>query len=290
MRRNPSPAQQNASRRNGSLSGGPTSAQGKANSSTNAIRHGLFSTKNRPVPDSDPEFKKHLRRLRRHVKPVNVLEVDMIRQYAVACWLKDRILAAAPEMAPESFNRLLTAQDHALHRALNALGGLRKGKFGPRDHKIVVTWEVPRHLRRRYEEQPKPRRCENEPGHLVDPKEPEPAKPVPPEPLDPVPPEPLDPVPPEPAPGSAPPAPGPLPPDPASTHPGEGENPAGAGAAENPQNSSISPLPGPPPDPLTRIPTSSCEIQWNRGDGLPAAPAEKCKPDVTPNQPHTHDL
>ena len=48
-----SPAQAEASRRNGAKSRGPRTAQGKAESRRNALRHGLFASTLRPAPGPD---------------------------------------------------------------------------------------------------------------------------------------------------------------------------------------------------------------------------------------------
>src|SRR4051794_8755283 len=56
----PSPAQSDASRTNGTRSGGPATAAGKARAAMNAVRHGLSGRTFFLLPDEDPaEFAEH---------------------------------------------------------------------------------------------------------------------------------------------------------------------------------------------------------------------------------------
>lgn len=56
----PSPVQAEASRLNGARSAGPASAEGKARSALNGVRHGLYDRAFFLLPDEDPaEFRAH---------------------------------------------------------------------------------------------------------------------------------------------------------------------------------------------------------------------------------------
>jgi hypothetical protein len=139
----------------------------------NATKLGFFATKHKPLPDDDPQFKRDHRALRRHIKPVNVLESEMVRELSYALWLKRRALGGADEIAPDSFARIYASFDHCAHRAFNALRLLLSGKLGPRAHNIDVFWVPkqdfykPPHKRRRYLQA---KSCENDPEQNADPK------------------------------------------------------------------------------------------------------------------------
>src|SRR5262245_7536975 len=103
----PSKRQQEASRRNGSLSRGPKTEAGKRRSSQNAIRHGLLAK--RVVLDSDNEENFHIL-LNQHVEkfqPADGVEFGMIEEMVSCYWRLHRAMAIETEM----FNQTLEKHD-----------------------------------------------------------------------------------------------------------------------------------------------------------------------------------
>jgi hypothetical protein len=81
-----SPAQIEASRRNGARSRGPISPEGKARASRNALRHGLCSTRSL-APGEDPEaFEALLADLHREAAPRSRLEALLLERLALTFW------------------------------------------------------------------------------------------------------------------------------------------------------------------------------------------------------------
>ena len=112
----PSLAQSEASRLNGTLSTGPTSAAGKARSALNSVRHGLTGRSFFLLPDEDPEeFRAHEALWLDQWRPRDAAERDMAELAIRALWreiradrLEARILAdlfAADAIAEEPERR-----------------------------------------------------------------------------------------------------------------------------------------------------------------------------------------
>src|SRR3954449_7659048 len=82
-----SPAQVEAARRNGAFSRGPMTAEGKARSAQNALKHGLRSAEFGLLPDEDPDaWESHLAGVRATYAPQDPVEVHLIEGIAVAQW------------------------------------------------------------------------------------------------------------------------------------------------------------------------------------------------------------
>ena len=76
-----------ASRRNGAKSRGPKTAEGKARSARNALKHGLRAAKHIVLPDEDAaEFAAHEAALLAELAPVGMLQTILARRVAVAAW------------------------------------------------------------------------------------------------------------------------------------------------------------------------------------------------------------
>ena len=69
-----------ASRRNGRLSRGPKTKEGKARSSGNALRHGLSARKYLLAGESEEEFLRLAEDLCASLKPAGALEVGLAQQ------------------------------------------------------------------------------------------------------------------------------------------------------------------------------------------------------------------
>ena len=82
-----SPAQIEASRRNGARSCGPVTAEGKARASRNALKHGLAALRHVAVEGEDAaELEGLAARLLAELAPESELEALLVRRMAVAFW------------------------------------------------------------------------------------------------------------------------------------------------------------------------------------------------------------
>ncbi|HEX6011686.1 MAG TPA: hypothetical protein VFY87_07770 [Geminicoccaceae bacterium] len=103
-----SPAQVEASRRNGARSRGPVTPEGKRRSSRNALKHGLAALHHLVLADEDPgELEELTARLLAEIGPECELEARLVRRLAVAFWKGERaervevaLLDGAPGIKP----------------------------------------------------------------------------------------------------------------------------------------------------------------------------------------------
>jgi hypothetical protein len=132
-------AQIEANRLNAQSSTGPTSPEGKAKSSLNALSHGFYS-KHPLLPDEDPAELELLRSsLIESYKPQDGAELLLVERIVSSQWKLQRLnkLEAKTMEAPfgesvlrdlERLSRLAQQLDSAMHRAIKALRELRKEK------------------------------------------------------------------------------------------------------------------------------------------------------------------
>ncbi len=103
-----SPAQIEASRRNGARSRGPVTAEGKARASRNALKHGLAALHHLVLEDEAPsELEELTARLMAEVGPESEIEARLVRRMAIAFWKGERaerievaLFDAAPKLRP----------------------------------------------------------------------------------------------------------------------------------------------------------------------------------------------
>src|SRR3954451_21969431 len=116
------PAQVEAARRNGALSRGPVTAEGKARSAGNALKHGLRSAEFGLLPDEDAAaWEAHLAAVRATYRPEDPVEVHLVEGIAVAQWRElraDRVEADVmsdirPAFSGRSHGTNLVARDDA---------------------------------------------------------------------------------------------------------------------------------------------------------------------------------
>ena len=83
--------QTSASRENAKKSTGPRTPEGKANSSKNALKHGLMA-EDAVIPGEDPaEFDRHLTKLEDTYLPRNYVEKQIVHQIADTMWRIKRL-------------------------------------------------------------------------------------------------------------------------------------------------------------------------------------------------------
>jgi len=88
-----SQSKSDAARANGAKSQGPTTAEGKARSSQNALKHGLTATFKILPGESQQDFEALLEAHRTDHRPVGALEEELVRSLAIARWRLARVAA-----------------------------------------------------------------------------------------------------------------------------------------------------------------------------------------------------
>ena len=79
---------------NGAKSHGPTSKEGKAKSSSNALKHGFAATINIVLSiEDEPAFHGHLQGVRDSFTPQNYMEETLVDQLASITWRQARLVA-----------------------------------------------------------------------------------------------------------------------------------------------------------------------------------------------------
>lgn len=141
--RNPTPAQQAASRANGARSRGPVTPQGKRRSSQNSRRHGLLA--NTVVLDNESRagFLKSFREHLQCIGPRDYIELDAVEQMCSASWRLRRLwmmerkaldLELEAHRSPDEPERLVRAFDSL---ACNRPHFLLLHRYETRLHNII---------------------------------------------------------------------------------------------------------------------------------------------------------
>ena len=95
----------NASRENAKKSTGPRTTEGKANSSKNALKHGLMA-QDAVIPGEDPaEFDRHLSKLEDTYLPRNYVEKQIVHQIADTMWSIKRLSRIETTVVSASIER-----------------------------------------------------------------------------------------------------------------------------------------------------------------------------------------
>ena len=124
------PAQIEASRRNGAKGRGPQSAEGRARSAQNALKHGLCAATPALLPDEDAAaFAAHEARLLAEHDPKDAVEEGLVRQLAFLFWRMERVEALEVEV--------LMARERRPNG--NYVGGYHPGSFEMWDARRLDT-------------------------------------------------------------------------------------------------------------------------------------------------------
>ena len=92
-KRTASPAQVEASRKNGAQSLGPISATGKQKSSKNSIRHGLTSTEHTLLADEDPiQYREVIDAFIENLRPADKAELRLVEKIGNLDWRIERLV------------------------------------------------------------------------------------------------------------------------------------------------------------------------------------------------------
>ena len=142
-----SQAKADANRANAQHSTGPTSAEGKASSSRNAVNHGLNATPNALFmadTEAQQNFALHIQKLREDCLPEGSLEEETFRRYAFATFQITRAQALELQAQDrwindpdhpkwfsqmERFIKLGALQERQADKALNELRKLQRDRF-----------------------------------------------------------------------------------------------------------------------------------------------------------------
>jgi hypothetical protein len=103
-----------ANRRNALLSTGPRTREGKARSSKNATKYGLYAHDLYLIGEDKEEFIQFQTELLKDLNPRSVLELQLADQFIAASWKIKRIRHAEAELLSEASDRLLDEPNPAL--------------------------------------------------------------------------------------------------------------------------------------------------------------------------------
>ena len=147
-----------ANRANAQKSSGPKSEEGKARSSRNAFKHGLYS-KQLVLPGEDPAALDQLKAdLRAEHQPINETEEILVNEMAEQYWrlrrarrLEAELLSAEQVVLTHlaAIQRMMSSAERGFHKALNVLRQSQKArgfvpqKAEPRPQGSGVTGFVP---------------------------------------------------------------------------------------------------------------------------------------------------
>lgn len=129
-------AQKEASRRNGRRSRGAVTAEGRARSSQNAMKHGLFSSRTVLANESQEAFDLLLQRYLHEWSPVGASEVDLVQDLTIYRWkltrarnLEDAARDSEMFIQKEDYDLCYEKHDPAIrhHDAENALHNTSPG-------------------------------------------------------------------------------------------------------------------------------------------------------------------
>jgi hypothetical protein len=140
--------QQNASRANGSKSHGPTTPEGKLNSSRNAITHGMLSTATIVLKaESTDRFLELLAALFEEFDPQTPFEESLIENMAVARWRQMRVwgmekASMEHEMRRQSGTPLSAALDPSEQAATRAALAFRTLSDDSRSLELINRYEA----------------------------------------------------------------------------------------------------------------------------------------------------
>jgi hypothetical protein len=147
-----------ANRRNAQHSTGPKTDEGKATSSQNAIRHGIFVTKllNGAATETASEIQELAAGLREHYKPDGIMEEILVQKIVVETARYSRVLGF--EQPESGYNRMYflvcldkimrytTSTSRSLYRAIEELERLqaaRKARESSAPSKSAVSAALP---------------------------------------------------------------------------------------------------------------------------------------------------
>lgn len=124
--------QSQTSRRNGAKSRGPKTAAGKANSSQNALTHGVLSRTIVIAGEDASRFSALLASLRAHLHPNNCVEDSLVEDLATCRWRQRRLLAMETACLTEEIERQVPedASRSNAARAASALNHLAANTHG----------------------------------------------------------------------------------------------------------------------------------------------------------------
>ena len=136
---------------NGSKSNGPTSIEGKARSSANAIKHGFAAVINVVLSiEDEPAFQAHVEGFRASFQPQNYVENSLVEQLAAIQWRQSRLVGLETALidAPVALHNVhictrspISSEDEYFHlvKAWQALARepeRPKADDEPRDHNV----------------------------------------------------------------------------------------------------------------------------------------------------------
>jgi|SRR5215813_3831133 len=150
-----SPRKIEANRRNAQHSTGPKTDEGKARSSQNSIKHGIFVMKflNGAKPETVVEIEELAAGLREHYKPQGIVEEILVQKIVVETARYGRVLALEqPEPGAtrayllhclDKIMRYTTSTSRALSQAIKELEAIQAARKAREDSASSTDGEVP---------------------------------------------------------------------------------------------------------------------------------------------------
>jgi hypothetical protein len=129
-----SPAQFQANRQNAAASTGPVTPEGKARSSRNHLKFGLFSVQSYVRPEETREYRKLSKALWKDLNPVGPVEEMLAVEIVRAAWRLHRCATTEAEdgATPETqaaVDRARASTHNSMHRLLNDLRALQSDRW-----------------------------------------------------------------------------------------------------------------------------------------------------------------
>ena len=128
-----------ASRQNGERSAGPITPEGKARSSLNAMKTGIFSQR-RFIDGEDPaEFRRLCEQLASELKADGALEYYFIDEIAMVMWRKRRLNQAEAAAIGKSLASFTLAFEQLKWDELSVALSIKIDKFSEQDRQTLAT-------------------------------------------------------------------------------------------------------------------------------------------------------
>jgi hypothetical protein len=142
----PSKLQQETSRQNGAKSHGPVTPEGKAQSSKNAVKHGLTAAVVVLPHENKEEFNKLLHSYVHDFRPANQSQQDLVETLAATRWRLNRLVSLETHL----FEQETIRNKQTIEKEFTGMDDA--GKLAWTLNKMVNTSKTPAHLLR-YESQ-----------------------------------------------------------------------------------------------------------------------------------------
>ena len=117
---------QAANRRNALRSTGPRTPEGKARVRVNPVKHGMTATHTVVLPmESAEEYTTFAESVRAELKPVGLLEGELVDQIIACLWRRRRMSRMEAGILASEYFKILTEEQLGVHRAYDQITSSR---------------------------------------------------------------------------------------------------------------------------------------------------------------------